>query len=107
MATVTDEPLLSADQERLLRIVVHALMRQLDVHATVAERISPAPPAEDVETVLRILALPAVGYLRGMTAEVLAYAGAMACAPRRPADRARVRQSAALRSGECSATVET
>jgi len=65
------EELLSAEQRRMIRIVVVALMHQLDVHATATERITPPPTRDEVNAVLRILMLPAVGYRRGTPAEVV------------------------------------
>ena len=61
------EELLSAEQRKLIRIVVFALMHQLDVHATAAEHITPHPSRDDVNSALRVVT--AAGYRRGMPAE--------------------------------------
>lgn len=61
------EELLTAEQRKLIRIVVFALFNRLDVHATAAERINPKPTRDDVNSALRVVT--AAGYRRGMPAE--------------------------------------
>lgn len=69
--SATEDALLSAAQRRLIRYIVFALMHEVDVHATLAENITPPPTRDEVNAALRILMLPAVGYRRGTPAEVV------------------------------------
>ncbi|MFI7531520.1 hypothetical protein [Nocardia salmonicida] len=63
--TVDDEHLMSADQQRLVLVVVDALNNTADVYTAVRAAITPPPRSADVDTVLRILALAPVAYKRG------------------------------------------
>ncbi|WP_280246282.1 hypothetical protein [Nocardia abscessus] len=68
---MTDEHLMTADQQALLRAVVDGIntaarpVTATELTTYLAGRITPAPEREDVETVLRILELPAVAFERG------------------------------------------
>lgn len=60
------EDLLSAEQRRLIRIIVVALMHQLDIHETAAS-LTPKPTRAEINSALRVV--NAAGYRRGMPAE--------------------------------------
>lgn len=71
LADVDDEDLMSAEQQDLLRTVVDAINRGVDIYGAVRERVSPVPDKRDMATLLRILRLPEVGFRHGEPPDVV------------------------------------
>ncbi|WP_433620931.1 hypothetical protein [Nocardia sp. CA-120079] len=61
-----DDELMSPQQRALLLEVITALdAGETDIYRAVATRMSPPPPREEVDSVLRILDIEAIGYRPG------------------------------------------